>query len=74
MDIFVECFKDDYIKMGKWRIRPFSILWWIVRTTQLLGAWAIAWASAVLFIGVLGQSVRPVRTLFCPKYFSDLKC
>ena len=28
MEIFVESLKDDYIKVGKYRIRPFSILWW----------------------------------------------
>ena len=54
MDIFVECFKDDYIKMGKWRVRPFSILWWVVRVSQLLGAWFVIWATAVLFICMLG--------------------
>ena len=54
MDIFVEAFKDDYIKMGKWRIRPFSVLWWVIRVSQGLGMWAIAWASAVLFICMLG--------------------
>ena len=54
MEIFVESLKDDYIKVGKYCIRPFSILWWAVRGSQILGAWFVIWATTVLFICMLG--------------------
>lgn len=54
MEIFVESLKDDYIKVGKYRIRPFSILWWVVRGSQILGAWFAIWTTTVLFICMLG--------------------
>lgn len=31
---FKEVFSNDYIKIGRHRIRPFSILWWIIRVEQ----------------------------------------
>lgn len=54
MEIFVESLKDDYIKVGKYRIRPFSILWWVVRVSQILGAWFVAWISTAFLICLLG--------------------
>ena len=26
---FIEVFKDDYIHIGKYVIRPFSLVWWL---------------------------------------------
>ena len=47
---FKKCFKDDYKKIGKYYIRPFSILWWLMFIGQGIaivgGLWAfyvIAW-------------------------------
>lgn len=27
---FIKVFKDDYILIGKYVIRPFSLVWWLV--------------------------------------------
>ena len=27
---FIKVFKDDYIHIGKYVIRPFSLVWWLV--------------------------------------------
>ena len=27
---FIKVFKDDYIHIGKYVIRPFSLAWWLV--------------------------------------------
>lgn len=36
---FKEMFDDDYIRIGKKVIRPYSVLWWFVSLSQgLLGA------------------------------------
>ena len=33
-----EIFSDVYIKVGKKKVRPFSIAWWIVRGAMALAA------------------------------------
>lgn len=31
-----EMFKDDYIRTKRFRIRPFSLLWWLIRCGQAM--------------------------------------
>ena len=33
-----EIFSDDYIKVGKKKVRPFSIAWWAIRSAMALAA------------------------------------
>lgn len=33
---FQVVFQDDYIRIGKRKIRPFSLLWWIIRFLQVV--------------------------------------
>lgn len=42
---FKEVFANDYIRMGRKVIRPFSIMWWVVKTLNcfvaIVGMYAI---------------------------------
>lgn len=39
---FIEIFKDDYKKIGKYSVRPFSVVWWIIFIMQgVMGAGAM---------------------------------
>ena len=29
-------FKDDYIRTKRFRIKPFSLLWWVIRCVQAI--------------------------------------
>lgn len=31
---FIEMFKDDYIKIGKYVLKPFSLGWWLMCLVQ----------------------------------------
>ena len=31
-----EILRQDYIKIGKYKVRPFSILWWVIRIFNCL--------------------------------------
>ena len=33
---FKEFFKDDYIRKKRFRIKPFSLLWWLIRSGQVI--------------------------------------
>ncbi len=33
---FKEFFKDDYIRTKRFRIKPFSLLWWVIRGGQAI--------------------------------------
>ena len=33
---FKEFFKDDYIRTKRFRIKPFSLLWWLIRSGQVI--------------------------------------
>ena len=47
-DTMRECYGDDYIKTKHGYIRPFSLLWWIIRTAQSLGMVVWLWVWYVL--------------------------
>lgn len=42
-----EMFKNDYIKMGKYRVQPLSCAWWMIRMGQVVGAVALMWVGLV---------------------------
>ena len=48
-----EWYGDDYIETKHGYIRPFSLLWWIIRTAQSLGIVAGLWVLYVLMWTVL---------------------
>ena len=48
-----EIFKDDYIKVGKYRAIPFGPAWWIIRVSEMIVAlflfyWSVVGAVAFL--------------------------
>lgn len=48
-----EIFKDDYIKVGKYRAIPFGPAWWIIRVVEMAAAmfllyWSVVGAVAFL--------------------------
>lgn len=54
---FIKVFKDDYIHIGKYVIRPFSLVWWLVNIgIGLLSAvgfyvfYILMWVTLGLFI------------------------
>lgn len=54
---FIKVFKDDYIHIGKYVIRPFSLVWWLVNIgIGLLGAvgfyvfYILMWVVLGLFV------------------------
>lgn len=52
-DTMRECYGDDYIKTKHGYIRPFSLLWWIIRMAQSLGMVVWLWVWYVLMWAVL---------------------
>lgn len=46
--MFRENFKDDWIKVGKHYIKPFSVFWWLVRIGQ--GAFAVGCVFGFILI------------------------
>lgn len=32
----VTLFKDDFIKVGRWMVKPFSVIWFIIRISQCI--------------------------------------
>lgn len=53
IDTTRELYGDDYIKTKHGYIRPFSLLWWVIRTAQSLGVVAGLWVFYVLMWAVL---------------------
>lgn len=53
IDTMREWYGDDYIEIKHGYIRPFSLLWWIIRIAQSLGIVAWLWVLYVLMWTVL---------------------
>lgn len=53
IDTTRELYGDDYIKTKHGYIRPFRLLWWVIRTAQSLGVVAELWVFYVLMWAVL---------------------
>lgn len=53
IDTMREWYSNDYIEMKHGYIRPFSLLWWIIRTAQSLGVVAGLWIWYVVMWAVL---------------------
>lgn len=49
MKTMFDLLRDDYIKCGKYRIRPLSIAWFIVRGTQGVALFIALWFAYVGF-------------------------
>lgn len=43
MKEFLEMFQDKGIKLGKYRVKSFSPLWWVIRLSQGMIGLAIFW-------------------------------
>lgn len=48
-----EMFNDDYIYTKRFCIKPFTLLWWIIRTGQTMLIVAGLWMFYVLMYAVL---------------------
>ena len=53
IDTMREWYGDDYIETKHSYIKPFNLLWWIIRTVQSLGIVAGLWIWYVLMWAVL---------------------
>ena len=51
---FIEIFKDDYKHIGKYVIRPFSFVWWLINIGQGLLAVAGLYIFYILMWIALG--------------------
>lgn len=45
---FKNIFQDDYIKFRYYKVRPFSIIWWIIKTLQIIGAVIAMWSFYII--------------------------
>ena len=52
MNDLKELFKYDFIKIGKYRLRPLSVSWWTVRCAQGLGILSFAYFWSILFLTI----------------------